>query len=48
MIFLAILPKDGPDGLATGQIILPYILAAPICFVLVIELSIVRKARSQK
>jgi uncharacterized membrane protein len=46
MLFLAIVPGFGDHSAVIGRMLLPYVGAAPICFIVVAEVSAVRKIKS--
>jgi hypothetical protein len=46
MLFLAIVPGFGNHSAVIGRMLLPYVGAAPICFMIVVEVSAIRKIKS--
>ena len=46
MILLAVVPGLGDNSAEIGRLLLPYVGAAPICFMIVAEVSAIRKIKS--
>jgi hypothetical protein len=46
MLFLAVVPGFGENSAEIGKMLLPYVGAAPVCFITIVELSTVRKIKS--
>lgn len=46
MIFMVIIPNKGDTAIQIGKLLLPYVVAAPICFIFVVEVSMIRRFKS--